>query len=83
MLILNPRGVPILILSGEGHKQVLDLFLTAAYQLYNDKLNKNDTIPILLEERKNHKSNQKITEEEINSKSQNLKFPGKAICIEK
>jgi thiol-disulfide isomerase/thioredoxin len=31
LLVLNPRGVPILILSGEGHKQTLDLFLTVAY----------------------------------------------------
>ena len=46
LIILGPRGVPILILSGEGHKQTLDLFLTLAYQYYEPKLNKNMTIPV-------------------------------------
>jgi hypothetical protein len=41
LLVLGPKGVPILILSGEGHKHTLDLFLTVAYTHYNDKLNKN------------------------------------------
>jgi hypothetical protein len=27
LMVLNPKGVPIMILSGEGHKQTLDLLL--------------------------------------------------------
>jgi hypothetical protein len=50
LMVLNPRGVPVLILSGEGHKNTLDLFLMVAYKFYGEKLNKNDTIPVLLEE---------------------------------
>lgn len=34
LLIVNPKGVPIFILSGEGHRQVLDLFLAIAYRHY-------------------------------------------------
>lgn len=50
LMVLNPRGVPVLILSGEGHKDTLDLFLAVAYKFYGEKLNKMDTIPVLLEE---------------------------------
>ena len=39
LVVLSPRSVPILILSGEGHRQVLDLFLSVAYDFYYDKLN--------------------------------------------
>ena len=52
LLIVNPKGVPIFILSGEGHRQVLDLFLTMAYKHYEDRLNKESTIPVHLEEEK-------------------------------
>jgi len=45
LLVCGPSGVPIMILSGEGHKMVLDLFLSVAYNFYKDKLNHNDTIP--------------------------------------
>lgn len=84
-MILNPKGVPILILSGEGHKSTLDLFLIVAYKYYNDKLNKSDTIPILLEEHRKLQLSQKViqTPFHIAAKSQNLKFPGKCICVEK
>lgn len=27
LIIVNPRGVPILMLTGEGHRETLDLFL--------------------------------------------------------
>ena len=30
VLIMNPRGVPIFILGGEGNRKTLDLFLTCA-----------------------------------------------------
>ena len=52
LLVCSPRGIPILILSGEGHKMVLDLFLSVAYNFYKNKLNHNDTIPLELEEHK-------------------------------
>jgi hypothetical protein len=52
LIILNPRAVPILILSGEGHRNVLDLFLQVAYNFYREKLNSSETIPYLLEEQK-------------------------------
>lgn len=58
LLICNPRGVPILILSGEGHKQTLDLFLTVASSYYDDKLNYNETIPLVLEERNKNQKKQ-------------------------
>lgn len=84
LMVLGPRGVPVLILSGEGHKNVLDLFLTVAYSHYHDKLNKNETIPILLEEKKPKRAlHQNKSEEQQRADSQNLKFPGKVICIEK
>lgn len=44
LVVLNPKGVPILILSGEGHRQVLDLFLSVAYDFYYEKLNHAQTI---------------------------------------
>lgn len=49
LLILNPKGVPILILSGEGHRKTLDLFLTVAYKHYGSKIDNTDTIPMQLE----------------------------------
>jgi hypothetical protein len=60
LLILNPKGVPILILSGEGHKNTLDLFLTVAYKYYSTSLNKSDTIPILLEEHRKNQLSKKV-----------------------
>lgn len=47
LMIINPKGVPILILSGEGNRQTLDLVLNVAYKHYETKLNHDDTIPIL------------------------------------
>ena len=52
LLICNPRGVPVLILGGEGHRSTLDLFLTVAVDFYNKSLNYNETIPLMLEETK-------------------------------
>ena len=52
LMVLNPKGVPIMILSGEGHRQTLDLFLTMAYKHYENKLSHNDTIPVVLENEK-------------------------------
>jgi hypothetical protein len=52
LLVVDPKGVPVFILSGEGHRLVLDLFLTMAYKHYEQQLNKADTIPVHLEEEK-------------------------------
>ena len=44
LVLISPRGVPILILNGEGHRQVLDLFISVAYDFYYDILNHTGTI---------------------------------------
>lgn len=39
-VVVSPKSqVPILILHGEGHRQVLDLFISVAYDYYYDFLN--------------------------------------------
>jgi len=50
LVILSPNGVPLLILSGEGHRGILDLFLSVAYDFYYDKLNHEARTPWALEE---------------------------------
>lgn len=50
-VILSPKTqAPILILSGEGMRQVLDLFISVAYDFYFDNLNHHKTFNILPEE---------------------------------
>jgi thiol-disulfide isomerase/thioredoxin len=44
VVILSPRGVPILVVNGEGHRENLDIFLSIAFDFYNDKLNHKATI---------------------------------------
>ena len=44
LVVLSPNSVPILILSGEGHRQVLDLFLSVAYDFYYERLDHRGTI---------------------------------------
>ena len=44
LVVLSPQSVPILILSGEGHRQVLDIFLSVAYDFYYEKLDHSSTI---------------------------------------
>lgn len=39
IIIVSPRGVPILILNGEGYRDVLDIFLSVAYDFYYDRIN--------------------------------------------
>ena len=39
IVIVSPRGVPILIINGEGYRDVLDLFLSTAFDFYYDKMN--------------------------------------------
>lgn len=50
LLVCNPRGVPIIILSGEGHRDTLDIFLSVASEYYKNKINYNDTIPLMFEQ---------------------------------
>ena len=65
LLICSPKGVPILILGGEGHKNTLDLFLTIAVEFYNKSLNNSDTIPLCLEETKENIEPNKIQSKEL------------------
>ncbi len=39
LIIVSPRAVPILILNGEGYRDILDIFISVAYDFYYDKLN--------------------------------------------
>ena len=39
-IIVSPKSqVPILILNGEGMREILDIFLSVAFELYFDHLN--------------------------------------------
>ena len=44
LVVLNPKSVPILILSEEGHRNTLDIFLSIAYDFYYDLLDHTPTI---------------------------------------
>lgn len=50
LVLCSPHGVPMLILSGEGHMQVIDLVLTQAFKYFENRIDHNDTIPLLFEE---------------------------------
>jgi thiol-disulfide isomerase/thioredoxin len=52
IVIMSPDLIPILILSGEGHRQVLDIFLSVAYDHYYERLSHKDTIRFQPEEKK-------------------------------
>ena len=52
LVVLSPRGVPILICNGEGHRDNLDIFISVAFDFYNKRMNHNATIPWELEESK-------------------------------
>lgn len=90
LIVLSPESVPILILTGEGHRQVLDLFLSVAYDFYYERLDHTCTIKWQPEEQKEIAEKQKRvnqtiseTEEEIRGRGQNLRYPGKLLCVEK
>ena len=52
-VLLSPKNqMPILILHGEGMRQVLDLFLSVAYDFYFDGLNHKRTFELKPEESK-------------------------------
>lgn len=52
MILVSPRGVPILIINGEGYRDVLDLFLSIAFDFYYDKMNHTPSFGIEPEEAK-------------------------------
>lgn len=52
IVVVSPRGVPILIVNGEGYRDVLDLFLSTAFDFFYEKMNHQKTIELDLEERK-------------------------------
>lgn len=39
LIVLSPRAVPILIINGEGYRDILDIFLSVAFDFYYDKIN--------------------------------------------
>ena len=39
VVILSPRGVPIAIINGEGYRDVMDLFISIAFDFYYDRMN--------------------------------------------
>jgi hypothetical protein len=67
LIILSPAGFPLLILSGEGHRNLLDLFLSVAFDFYYEKLNHEAKIPWSLEESKVEQPKNK-SKEEINAR---------------
>jgi thiol-disulfide isomerase/thioredoxin len=54
VVIMSPRGVPILIMNGEGYRDVMDLFISIAFDFYYDRMSHEETFTIELEE---HKAN--------------------------
>ena len=89
IVIVSPKSqIPILILTGEGHRQVLDLFLSVAYDYYYEDLNHEPTFKYHPEEMKQAPTvtnNRKVPETPAikNANNQNLKYPGKVLCIER
>jgi hypothetical protein len=82
MIVLSPSGFPLLILSGEGHRSLLDLFLSVSYDFYYDKLNNEPNIQWALEEEKKDKQVKNEKREAMNARKQNLRYPGRILCIE-
>lgn len=85
--IISPDGVPILFLSGEGHKDRIDLFLEAALEFYSDRLDRTP-IELYLEEEKEvqdkeskTKRLESLSSEEKAAHISNLRFPSKIISI--
>ncbi len=52
LIVVSPRGVPILILNGEGYREILDIFLSVSYDFYYDRLNHVKTYELEPEENK-------------------------------
>ena len=52
-VIVSPKSqIPIFFCQGEGHRSVLDLFLSTAFDHYYDQLNHNKTFAVTPEESK-------------------------------
>lgn len=99
MILVSPRGAPILIINGEGYRDVLDLFISIAFDFYYDKLNHTATFQLEPEEQKAIASKKllknggggpslmknaaNLSPEEQLVNSSTLKYPGKLLCIEK
>jgi len=45
LIVLSPKSIPLLILNGEGFRDVLDIFLSVAFDFYYDRLNHKESIP--------------------------------------
>lgn len=85
--IISPEGCPILFLSGEGHRDRMDMFIDSAVDFYDDRLDRTP-IDLYLEEEKEivnkETKTQKIeslSTEEKAALNSNLRFPSKIICI--
>ena len=83
--ILSPEGCPLLFLNGEGHRPTIDLFLEAAINYYDDRLDRAP-IEMYLEEEKEFqdrelksKKAESLSKEERAALNSNLKFPSKLI----
>jgi hypothetical protein len=92
MILVSPRGAPILIINGEGYRDVLDLFISIAFDFYYEKLNHTATFSLEPEESKTglvggsiktKKSPAAMSPEEQIAAACNLRYPGKVLCIEK
>jgi hypothetical protein len=85
--ILSPEGCPILFVSGEGHRDKIDLFLDVALDFYDDRLDRTPIKIYLEEEKEIHNKELKIKQIDTLSKEEkaalnsNLRFPGKIIWI--
>ena len=85
--ILSPEGCPLIFLNGEGQRPTIDLFLEAAINYYDDRLDR-EPIEIYLEEEKDFhdrelksKKVESLTKEERAALNSNLRFPSKLIWI--
>ena len=90
LVLVSPLSqIPILILSGEGHRETLDLFISAAYDFYYKDLDHEPRIKYQPEELKQNyqlksaRGEPNDSAEQRNATAQNLRYPGKVICIEK
>ena len=72
LLVVGPRGIPLLCLRDEGYKEVLDLFLSTSLKFYENKELNREILPIMLEK-------EKIKDEWDQSP---ISFPGKIIVID-
>ena len=82
MILVSPRGVPILIINGEGYRDVLDLFISIAFDFYYDNMNHTTSFALEPEEQKASKKSKIPGGMDFNANS-NLRYPGKLLCIEK